>query len=79
MSYRPGYRRRLLWRIAGFALMGIGVVVVLVHMVVHLGNLHFLPTTGLQDLLTGYPVGGLLFLLGVALVSRQYQPRRHSH
>ncbi|PXY28250.1 LPXTG cell wall anchor domain-containing protein [Prauserella muralis] len=73
VTYTAAYRRRLVWRIAGFIIMGIGVVMTLVHIVVHLGRLQFLPTTGLQDLLTGYPMAGLLFIAGVLLVSRRHR------
>jgi len=57
-------------RIAGFVLVGIGVVMALTHIGAHLGNLTFLPTSGLQDLLIGYPMAAMLFLAGVILASR---------
>jgi hypothetical protein len=31
--------------------------VVFTHVVVNLGNIEWLPTIGMQDLLTGYPMG----------------------
>ena len=70
VGYTPAYRKWLIRRIAGFSLIGIGAVMALVHVVVHLGGLQYLPTTGLQDLLTGYPMAGLLAVAGGVIVSR---------
>ena len=66
-QYRSWRRRRIL---AG-ALIALGVVVVFTHVVVHLGNVQWLPTQGMQDLLTGYPMGGLLVVLGLVVLGRQ--------
>lgn len=66
-QYRRWQRRRLL---AG-ALIALGVVVAFTHVFVHLGNVQWLPTTGMQDLLTGYPMGGLLIVLGLIALGRQ--------
>ncbi|MBW0108069.1 hypothetical protein I4I84_04860 [Pseudonocardia sp. KRD-182] len=66
-QYRQ-YRRR---RFLAVALVALGAVVVLTHVVVHLGNITWLPTTGLQDLATGYPMGGLLIVLGLVVLGRQ--------
>ena len=65
-QYRRWQRRRFL---AG-GLIALGVVVVLTHVFVHLGNIEWLPTTGMQDLLTGYPVGGALIVVGLTLLPR---------
>ena len=65
-QYRRWQRRRFL---AG-GLIALGVVVVFTHVFVHLGNIMWLPTTGLQDLLTGYPMGGLLIVIGMILLPR---------
>lgn len=69
-TYTKAHRRWLAWRIVGFSLVGIGVVMALTHIVAHLGHLRFLPTSGMQDLLIGFPMAGLLFLGGVVLASR---------
>lgn len=66
-QYRQ-YRRR---RVLAVALVALGAVVVLTHVVVHLGNITWLPTAGLQDLATGYPMGGLLIVLGLIILGRQ--------
>lgn len=65
-QYRRWQRRRLL---AG-GLAALGLVVVATHMVVHLGNIQWLPTTGMQDLFTGYPLGAVLILIGLMLLPR---------
>ena len=66
-QYRQWQRRRFL---AG-ALIILGLVVVVTHVFVHLGNVQWLPTTGMQDLLTGYPMGGLLIVLGFMALGRR--------
>ena len=48
IGHTTAYRRWLIRRTAGFSLIGIGAVMAFVHVVVHLGSLQFLPTTGLQ-------------------------------
>lgn len=66
-QYRQ-YRRR---RFLAVAFVALGAVIVLTHVVVHLGNITWLPTTGLQDLATGYPMGGLLVVLGLVVLGRR--------
>jgi hypothetical protein len=70
-SFAQQYRHYRLRRFLAFTLVAIGAVVILTHVVVHLGNVTWLPTTGMQDLLTGYPMGGLLIVLGLVLLGRQ--------
>lgn len=65
-QYRRWQRRRFL---AG-GLIALGVVVVVTHVFIHLGNIQWLPTTGMQDLLTGYPMGGVLIVIGMSLLPR---------
>ena len=55
----------------GVSLLVVAVVMTAVHVVAHLGNLRFLPTSGLQDLLTGYPMAGLLAVAGGVVLSRR--------
>ena len=71
IGYTAAYRKWLIRRIIGFSLIGIGAGMAAVHVVVHLGGLQFLPTLGLQDLLTGYPMAGLLAVAGGVIVSRR--------
>jgi hypothetical protein len=65
-QYRRWQRRRFL---AG-GLIALGVVVVVTHVFVHLGNAQWLPTTGMQDLLTGYPMGAAVIVIGLSLLPR---------
>ena len=71
LTFTQEYRRWRLRRILGGVLIALGVVVVFTHVFVHLGNIQWLPTQGLQDLLTGYPAGGLLIVLGFVVLGRQ--------
>lgn len=63
--YTPAYRRLRRRRIAGWALVVVGAVMAIAHMVTHLGRLHLL---GYQDLLVGYPMASLLVFAGFLLV-----------
>lgn len=56
---REWRRRRLLAR----SLMAAGVVVALAHLLEHFG-LYTLYRSGVDDLVAGYPMGGLLFVIG---------------
>lgn len=49
----------------GWALVGIGLVMAVVHMITHLGRLQII---GMQDLLIGYPMASVLTLAGFLLV-----------
>jgi hypothetical protein len=64
-------RRRLIRKIVGISLVAVGLLIVLTHMVVHLGGIEWLPTTGLQDLLTGYPMGGVFIVAGIIALTKQ--------
>lgn len=59
--YTIEYQRERRRRIAGWALVGIGTVMALVHMITHLGKLQII---GMQDLLIGYPMAAVLILVG---------------
>ena len=48
-----------------------GALIVVTHMYVHLGDVRWLPTTGLQDLLTGYPMGALFIVVGIVGLTKQ--------
>lgn len=65
IGYTDGYRRWLIGRAVGFALVGLGVVMAAVHIFAHLGNFSLLPTPAMDDLLIGWPMAAILFLIGV--------------
>ncbi|MEU0469597.1 hypothetical protein ABZ215_36835 [Amycolatopsis sp. NPDC006131] len=71
VAYTAAYRRWLVGRAVGWALMVVGVVMAVVHIGAHLGNFTLLPTTGLQDLLIGWPMAGLLFIVGAVFAGRR--------
>ncbi|WP_296369087.1 hypothetical protein [Pseudonocardia sp.] len=64
-TFTEQYRRWRRRRIAAFSLIALGSAVVLSHVVVHLGNIQWLP---MQDLLTGYPTGGALVVIGLIVL-----------
>ena len=70
-TYTVAYRKWLVGRVFGFVLMGIGVVMAVVHIGAHLGNFSLLPTVALEDLLIGWPMAGVLFIIGGVLASRR--------
>ncbi|MEC3974395.1 hypothetical protein [Amycolatopsis sp. H20-H5] len=71
VGYTQEGHRRFIRRIFGFFLVILGIATVASHEVVHLANIQWLPTSGMQDLLTGYPMGGLLVLAGVLVLSKR--------
>jgi len=68
-AYTPAYYRQLYKRIAGWVLVGLGLLVGGSHVITHLGYFQVLPRVGLQDLLMGYPMAGILVIGGVILLS----------
>lgn len=65
LTFTDQYRRWRMRRFAAFTLIALGSAIVLSHVVVHLGNIEWLP---MQDLLTGYPAGGLLIVIGLIVL-----------
>jgi hypothetical protein len=69
---RVRHERNLTW--ASRAFMGVGLLVVLQHLVAHSG-FRPLPTgMGVQDLLVGYPTGMVLFIAGLMIWGRKPTP-----
>lgn len=62
------YRRWMIRRYTGIGLAAVGAVMILVHVLMHLANVTAFPY---QDLLVGYPTGGILVLGGIILASQQ--------
>jgi hypothetical protein len=60
------YMRR---RIAGWSLVGLAVVVFSTHLLSHLGFYSF-ASSGIQDLVAGYPMAGLLGVAGAIVLSK---------
>jgi hypothetical protein len=60
------YKRR---RVLGWTLVALGVVVFVQHLISHAG-FFVLVSPGVDDLIAGYPLAGLLGLAGVLLLSR---------
>ncbi len=63
--YTIEYQRERRRRIAGWVLVAVGAAMAVIHMITHLGRLRII---GLQDLLIGYPMAGVLILGGFLLV-----------
>lgn len=57
---------------AGQALMAVGLVIAAVHMFQHLAT----SPSGLVDLVAGYPMAGVIFLVGAILAGRAEPKRR---
>lgn len=63
----PGsYLRR---RILGWSLVVLGVLVLVTHLIEHLGFLSF-ASAGVEDLVAGYPMAALLIVGGVVILSK---------
>jgi len=56
-------------RVLGWVLVGLGVVVFVQHLVSHAG-FFTLVSPGVDDLIAGYPLAGLLALAGALILSR---------
>jgi hypothetical protein len=56
-------------RVLGWGLVGLGVVMFVQHLVSHAG-FFTLVSPGVDDVIAGYPLAGLLALAGVLLLSR---------
>lgn len=66
-DFTQQYRRLRRRRLGAAIFVGIGLIVVVSHVFVHLANIEWLP---LQDLLTGYPMGGMLIIIGLIMLGR---------
>lgn len=71
--YTPAYLREPLRRRLGWLLVGVGAVMALVHVYIHLARLKII---GYQDLLLGYPAAGMLVFAGFMLVEWTAKPSR---
>lgn len=64
------YRRRIAKGTAGVPLLGVGPIMAAAHVVEHRTSLRLLPTFAKQDVLSGYPMAGLLALAGIVVLAR---------
>lgn len=67
-AYTPAYYWMLYKRIAGWALVSLGVLVAGSHVITHLGYFQVLPNVALQDWVMGYPMAGVLVVGGIILL-----------
>lgn len=58
-------------RLVAWALVGLGLVVAVNHMLMHLGGLWLPMSQGQQDLLVGYPTAGLLAVTGFVILGQK--------
>ena len=68
---RRDWERRQRRRYVAFALMGLGVLIAASHVLEHAGAFQLLGNEALQDILLGYPTGGILFVIGLARLPAQ--------
>ena len=74
--YTEAYKRERRRQGRGWVVLMAGVVIGATHVVIHLGQLRFLPSAGGPDLAVGYPMAMVLALVGLMMIaSRTRKPR----
>ena len=68
---RHEWERRQRRRYVAYGLMALGVLVAGSHLLEHAGVFQVLDNMALQDILIGYPTGGILFVIGLARLPAQ--------
>lgn len=68
---RQAWEKRRRRRFTAYGLMMLGGVIAVSHLLEHLGAFQLLPNPALQDILLGYPTGGLLLVIGLAMLPAQ--------
>jgi hypothetical protein len=73
---RSFYKRRQRQKVIGWALLGVALAVAVSHFFEHLKMPNLLPfvSSGLQDVVAGYPVAIALLLVGVILLGQSDEP-----
>ena len=66
-AYTEQYRRLRRRRLGAAVFVTVGLTMVVSHVFVHLANIEWLP---MQDLLTGYPMGAILIIIGLIMLGR---------
>lgn len=67
-SFTDQYRRWRRRRVLAVALVALGSIVIISHIFTHLANVQWTP---MQDLLIGYPMGGVLILIGLIALGKK--------
>jgi hypothetical protein len=68
---RNDWERRQRRRYIAYGLMALGVLIAGTHLLEHAGAFQVIDNNALQDILIGYPTGGILFVVGLALLPAQ--------
>ncbi len=68
---RSDWERRRRRRFLAYGLMALGVLIAGSHVLEHAGIFQLLPNPALQDILLGYPTGGILVVVGLAMLPAQ--------
>ena len=68
---RNEWQRRQRRRYIAYGLMAVGVLIAGSHLLEHAGAFQVLDSMALQDILIGYPTGGILLVLGLVLLPAQ--------
>ena len=68
---REAWEQRRRRRITAYGLMALGLVIAGAHVLEHAGAFHLLPNPTLEDFLIGYPTGGILLVIGLAMLPAQ--------
>lgn len=68
---RDAWEKRRRRRFTAYGLMALGLLIAGSHVLEHAGVFQLLPNPTLQDLLLGYPTGGILVVIGLAMLPAQ--------
>jgi len=73
---RSFYKRRQRQKVIGWALVGVALAVAVSHFLEHLKMPNLLPfvSSGLQDVVAGYPIAIVMVLVGVILLGQSDEP-----
>lgn len=68
---RHDWERRRRRRLTAYGLMVLGLLIAGSHVLTHAGAFQLLPNAALGDILIGYPTGGILVVVGLAMLPAQ--------
>jgi hypothetical protein len=77
---RTFYRRRHRQKVIGWCLVGLAGVIALQHFLRHVNTVDVTPflSIGLQDVVIGYPMAGVMLLIAVVLLGQSDEPPRRA-